>query len=178
MDESATTLTTKAQMQIAWLCRLFYACGCAGVCVASSVSWLNSRFVGYGKTLHTSGNIPNHWLLVPKRWFVHFYLLALLGSLALLSSVALPSLARITLVCFTLHATRRLTECLYVSRLSSASRMNILHYMVGLAFYCISPVALIIDHFDLLICSLLPNTTSHNRAISNTYYVHTICLRC
>ena len=117
----------------------------------------------YGKTRQGKYQKKIHWLqellLVPNRWFIHFYALGLVWNvflllMALLSIVKeldtpFPSMLGIvdttspskvdcssgflTLVLLTIQLSRRLYECLFVS--SFSGKMHLGHYVIGVLFY-------------------------------------------
>ncbi|KAF8793301.1 polyprenol reductase-like [Argiope bruennichi] len=122
------------------------------------------RFYSFGKA-HKSFNKQNSvikWFEIPKRWFSHFYvfavvyflfitkavllryfgnvsspffvqLLNLLGSSKREGIVSAESVVILSILLF-LQVCRRCYECLFVSVYSDA-KMNISHYIVGFTFY-------------------------------------------
>jgi hypothetical protein len=72
-------------------------------------------------------------LLLPKRFFWHFYLLGVALSASALATLSfnLP-----TLLLF-VQCSRRLSECFTIlpGAASSASRMHLIHYLIGLSYY-------------------------------------------
>ncbi|KAB7502534.1 Polyprenol reductase [Armadillidium nasatum] len=117
----------------------------------------------YGKlSRNISGNFTK-FFTVPKRWFLHFYILGVLLSIScwvliwhvtiqknpipnfvenVLSVCTLSertssvnrNASYIALVLYSLHVSKRLYESLFVSVFSS-SRMSIFHYIVGISHY-------------------------------------------
>ncbi|KAI9364991.1 hypothetical protein DFJ73DRAFT_792541 [Zopfochytrium polystomum] len=84
------------------------------------------------------------WTL-PKQTFTHFYLLALAESLALpfLLHHPLSPPQSSLLALFTLHAARRLLESAVAFPSSSRARIHAAHYVAGIAFYAVTPPALV-----------------------------------
>ena len=116
----------------------------------------------YGKARQHKNKKNLHWfrefLLVPNRWFIHFYALGLIWNIFLLAmslqsvikeDTSFPSMLGIdattssskvdcfsvllTLVLLTFQLIRRLCECLFVSAFSG--KMHIGHYVLGLVYY-------------------------------------------
>lgn len=118
----------------------------------------------YGKT--SKGLVTTPWIksiLVPKRWFTHFYLFAMMYTLLITSvmfmtygfnkdvpeifenyvhmvsyhsheSIGDSISSLLAASLFLLHVTRRWYECMFVSIFSSAS-MNLAHYASGYLHY-------------------------------------------
>ena len=95
---------------------------------------------------------------VPHTWFKHFYVFSLSCSLVLCSmfyyldyveaAVLQGQNLDIAVFCsllMLLQGSRRLLECIYVTRPGS-SRMWIGHYAIGLAFYFVTNIAVWVDH--------------------------------
>ncbi|KAI8830207.1 3-oxo-5-alpha-steroid 4-dehydrogenase-domain-containing protein [Chytriomyces cf. hyalinus JEL632] len=153
--------------------RLFYvAVGMAVLSLRSNLFGRQLRsLTEYGKTApHTS-----HWLYVSKRLFTHFYVVgSAMSSILLLWIVALPFsdsamsvLSRLprsdtilsetdsTNLLYTqlvlassmmlFQTLRRLFECLFVQSFSASAKMHVLHYLNGILFYSVTPVAMMID---------------------------------
>ncbi|KAI9225113.1 hypothetical protein BC828DRAFT_435818 [Blastocladiella britannica] len=76
-------------------------------------------------------------LRVPKAWFVHFYWVAL-AMTAVLSAIISPARP---LTLFGMHASRRLWEQRTFFP-ASASMMHSGHYLLGLTFYTVTPLAI------------------------------------
>ncbi|VDO10498.1 unnamed protein product [Rodentolepis nana] len=86
------------------------------------------------------------FLLVPKRWFRHFYFTAILISLSTLSPLFSTRIAgslstRIALMVVVIQTTKRLYESIYV-QIFSKSVMSIVHYFVGHYFYLTMPLSI------------------------------------
>jgi len=130
------------------------------------VKWLPKivqQIFPYGKVSKGLVTIPLvKLILVPKRWFSHFYLFAIIYTLGMASAMfmklfgrdlpvmfetyistvsyhsneplgySIPSLLATCL--FLLHVTRRWYECMFVSIFSSAM-MNLAHYFSGYLHY-------------------------------------------
>lgn len=96
-------------------------------------------------------------LIVPKRYFLHFYvfgLLILLWTVGLVvnassgsdapaarSNRLLPFSMVLLLLLLTLHLTRRIYECLYIHAWRVDSTMHLAGYALGLLHYALLPVA-------------------------------------
>uniref|UniRef100_A0A6G1SN09 Polyprenal reductase n=1 Tax=Aceria tosichella TaxID=561515 RepID=A0A6G1SN09_9ACAR len=130
-----------------------------------------SVFYVYGKSLEANKKKGLFWslFLVPKRWFAHFYLVAIsvfVSSLAAviayyqsniqLTNTSIPgvhietfkdihrtSSLVFTLILMIVQCSRRLYECLSISVHSSTSRINIIHYAFGHLFYILAAVSTI-----------------------------------
>jgi len=118
---------------------------------------------GYGKTTNENLNVIVRLIQVPKSYFFHFYIFAvILMGLMLIqtfkvamfghpvpvwleqtlnflcfesaSSSTTPEAVIIVMSLMNIQCWRRLYECLYVN-VDTGSKMNILHYIVGLAHY-------------------------------------------
>ncbi|KAH6592844.1 hypothetical protein BASA50_007800 [Batrachochytrium salamandrivorans] len=140
----------------------------------------------YGKTLSScSPSLPPY--TVPKAWFSHFYLVATvwtsclgicLGLLHLsttntngtftngtstngtstIDSVVLPWHIWLVWLLVETQAVRRWIECMHWQTPCSTSRMHLLHYLVGIAFYIGMPVALLLEQ-SLTRASFISNKT-------------------
>lgn len=108
-----------------------------------------------------------HALSLPKRYFMHFYALGSLFNLLVLSfyfygwrfafSGSLPELIVVdgmqntrwtpvmTLMLFQFHMGRRLKESMFLSKFASTSKILFGHYVVGLSFYPVTTLALLLD---------------------------------
>lgn len=102
---------------------------------------------------------------VPHAWFAHFYIVsvvssltwihliyshhdlfeALTGSIEPLTSSTSVNVVDLCLLLMLLQGTRRLYECLTLSK-PSLSQMWIGHYAIGLVFYILTNIAIWIDH--------------------------------
>lgn len=160
-------------IQTLWL-TLLTILGSYGLVLQFTESKVFSEFYLYGKCLDVKKKNSLFWriFLVPKRYFSHFYLSALLtfptafmlvllyyspsspghallhgfiGDFQKLSSNRLKfktnnSLESITVLLFTqilmaIQASRRLYETLFISVFASTSKINMIHYLYGHAFY-------------------------------------------
>ena len=80
---------------------------------------------------------------VPHAWFAHFYVLAALWTgVVLARALALDPGGALALALFHAHVLRRLLECALVHRPSRGSRMHVVGYLVGLAYYLLAPLTL------------------------------------
>lgn len=141
-------------MLLDWLLSAGLAAGTACV-VALRVHPPLHRMLDYGKLLQGPKNTEGWlgWVLdlqVPKRWFLHFYLvLSLLsaGSLWLCTleplgpATGVSSAAATTAACMlAVQSLRRLYECVCVAPASQAT-MHVSHYLAGLVFYTLVNVS-------------------------------------
>lgn len=88
--------------------------------------------------------------VVPKSWFVHFYITGSLVNAACLGwlahSRAWPCYgthAMLAGILFQFHLARRLLECLFVHSYAPGSSMPMLVYLGGIAHYVFSPLSLV-----------------------------------
>lgn len=135
----------------------FYTIGIVVICTLKKTHRLNS-LLKYGKTLHGLKNNSSRIgdaltkLTVPKKWFTHFYIeyLALCIATWVLLIQGSSGVAEfmgcydpleksldytIILILLTIQSSRRLFECIFVSKFSNDSHMNVSHYIMGLSFY-------------------------------------------
>ncbi|KAJ3040087.1 Steroid 5 alpha-reductase 3 [Rhizophlyctis rosea] len=143
------------------LLRAFYLLSALLVLTVNSIPHLRSTLIPYGKTLPQQRTRP--LLHVPKSYFSHFYILGFpWAAFVLLTYIyalnAFPTLASptteqslttttttlISLVLITLHTLRRLHESLTLFR-SSNAKIHVFHYLFGLIYYFITPIALSIE---------------------------------
>lgn len=132
-----------------WLVPLGYLIATGLVLVVKCYLPFN-RLLLYGKT-QVKGTLLNTWvntiagLMVPKRFFTHFYILLSSLSTCLLVNFhnSVPKegkssqfLAIYTIqVCLFVQGVRRLYECLFLLKPSIHARINIFHYLVGIGHY-------------------------------------------
>eukprot|EP01138_Halocafeteria_seosinensis_P005563 gb/GECG01005686.1/.p1 GENE.gb/GECG01005686.1/~~gb/GECG01005686.1/.p1 ORF type:complete len:271 (+),score=9.91 gb/GECG01005686.1/:1-813(+) len=93
-------------------------------------------FMRYDKSFNDSANDAREraaWT-VRKSWFTHFYVLSSVMSLAISEYCCVNRYNCILTTLYALHSLRRLYECLLVHEFSS-SRMTILVYLGGMAYY-------------------------------------------
>ncbi|KAJ3192272.1 Steroid 5 alpha-reductase 3 [Irineochytrium annulatum] len=136
---------------------------------------LAAALYSYGKTLPTPNNRTDHHrpnvlqrlagLTVPKHHFTHFYILGSIWVPALilvlccvpptswpvrpLHAEGVTKLDRavdplLCLILMQVQVNRRLLECLGWVR-NSGARMHLMHYAVGLAYYTVTPVAVVCE---------------------------------
>ena len=79
---------------------------------------------------------------VPKRFFLHFYVLAVFVNIFLFSFGSSWSNGAIL---FLLHICRRIYECSFVHQWNQSSRMSLIHYLVGLLHYPAVALTMIVD---------------------------------
>jgi 3-oxo-5-alpha-steroid 4-dehydrogenase 3 len=180
------------------LVRAYFLLTSLAVLIVWAVPPLHRAFIPYGKTL-TGSRKPKsllQWLAnitVPKAWFWHYYLLSVAlslfwggqivgcswgSSLCVLKWFATVD-GRTMLLwgMMFVQGCRRLHEMLYVQKFSSA-KMWIGHYLIGLAFYFMMNLAVLVDGspipkgsilFDILIIE-----TSIMRSVSDAMDKHTL----
>ncbi|CCE79904.1 Piso0_002996 [Millerozyma farinosa CBS 7064] len=135
----------------------FYTVGIVVICVIKKTHRLDN-LLKYGKTLHRLKNNSSKIgdaltkLTVPKKWFTHFYIeyLALCIATWVLVTHGSSRVAKllgcsgrpeksldytIILILLTIQSSRRLFECIFVTKFSNNARMNVSHYLMGLSFY-------------------------------------------
>ncbi len=88
-------------------------------------------------------------LTVPKSYFVHMYVIAVIGifvNIVIFLSFhewkSLFLLWKLDIILFLFHVCRRLIECIFITSFGS-SRMNICGYLVGLFHYILVPICLL-----------------------------------
>jgi hypothetical protein len=103
---------------------------------------------------------------VPKRWFTWFYIMGVSCNMLVLTALFMvlhggggaPSLLRrdedcglvglsIATVVYQLHLSRRLFECLCVTRFSKTATMHLFHLAFGMAYYVLVPLTLAVQLF-------------------------------
>lgn len=92
---------------------------------------------------------------VPHSWFTHFYVVSVACSILCLCIFHyggyIPSqdqyLPLLTSVLMLIQGSRRLLECLFLTK-PSASRMWIGHYLIGLLFYLFTNISIWIEHIN------------------------------
>ena len=109
-----------------WLA-LFYSSATISVLIISNIPILKDIFFPFGKTLVDH----DRKYLVPKFWFLHFYIVGIFSSLIAL--VWKRYNQPIVTLLFLIHCVRRFYECLVSKR--SESKMHITHYMIGILYY-------------------------------------------
>ena len=96
-----------------------------------------------------------HSLVVPKRWFWHFYLFGLVALILQVqvyyimfkddytTELVSSSTSSISLLLLTTHLTRRLYECQRVHQWKPSSSMHVMGYLLGLLHYLLLPLVVI-----------------------------------
>ena len=104
---------------------------------------------------------PSSWS-VPKRWFVHFYLYAIIATYLITHGKSTNS--RLLLI----HVTRRFIEDAWLFPGSSSSSMHVLAYMFGFTYYTVVPLSLPTHPFSVSLF-LVGNILQHlsHRALYN-----------
>ena len=87
----------------------------------------------YGKTL----SAHSLFLSVPKRQFVHFYIVG-----TIVNTIALFLKNNALLWLYQIQVSRRLGESLFVTRFSPSAQMHALHYFIGISYYIAVPLTL------------------------------------
>ena len=137
---------------ITYLCRVTFLVGFLSLLLAE---FILPDFLKYGKTLtekdHKAKHNTPHTLLeklmqltVPKAWFSHFYILS--TALSITTCICFPGYALPWLIL--LHSLRRLYETLYVNKYTAKSRMNWTHYAVGIWFYSVLHIIMVIKIYE------------------------------
>lgn len=120
-------------------------------------------------------------LLVPKQWFLHFYLVGIISSsLILRSGVAQRNVYLVGPLL--LQVMRRFYECLFVHEWTSNSKMHIVTYFVGIFHYILLPLNFVFDEvpsnnilqiFSIIICIYAQYEQHiHHRILSRLRQVH------
>jgi 3-oxo-5-alpha-steroid 4-dehydrogenase 3 len=159
---------------LTYVIRGYFLLTSVGVLVTWIIPPLRVAFVPYGKTLEgvTRGGSLVSWLAgitVPKAWFWHYYALSVALSVfwglqivlcswgsreCVWGSLAMVDGRTIMLWGMMLaQGCRRLYETVYVQR-SSPARMWIGHYMVGVAFYVMMSIAVLVEGSKVYGCFL------------------------
>lgn len=113
-----------------------------GQCQLIIVNFILQRFYLFGKLKNENQNKVQVFSDVPKRYFLHFYIVGLLINLSLLFVFRSAILLLIIFLC---HMSRRLYECLYVHRFGANSSMSFIHYLVGLIHYPFVGLTILVD---------------------------------
>lgn len=157
----------------------------------------------YGKTLTLSSTNLNSYsyienlskLTVPKKWFLHFYIIYFtlcinLGFIILLLSYSDTntnfikswwksyifesnnSLSNLLVIYYLIffQSIRRLYESIYITKFSSTARINIAHYLVGMMFY----ITITLNTFISIIPQFLFKTNLKH--IPNNYIIQFILI--
>ncbi|GMR60175.1 hypothetical protein PMAYCL1PPCAC_30370, partial [Pristionchus mayeri] len=167
---------------------LNYIIGITAILTVSALTTLYSpfgsivgEFTTYGKMNEQKLRNVTKWISVPKRFFRHFYILAV-GSVAgwiylglqftwkeMKSEQFVPylrmltnktpqipfSLGMIVLGLLMLHVTRRFLEASLISVYSDSS-MNIFHYLLGIIHYIILPLCVVCETLGFASKSVYP----------------------
>lgn len=129
-----------------------YVVAIISVLAATAIPKLNSLLY-YGKTLGKQ-RAPID-IYVPKRWFTHFYLIDLILSLLSFMPLSLhgSSIHPISQIQFRavrsmmiVQSSRRLIECLWISKWSNSAQIHLTHYLVGIFFYVTVNLQPLIGH--------------------------------
>lgn len=163
-----------------------------------------SAFYVYGKSLDVTKKKGLFWslFLVPKRWFTHFYLVAITVFVPSLITVLLyyetntkiPTIPGVhietfrevqkisslvfTLILMIVQCSRRLHESLCISVNSTNSKINIIHYAFGHLFYIlaalstIAPILLSGTSDQYTLNDVLANLVNRRRAIGFVFFVY------
>ena len=82
-------------------------------------------------------------LLVPKKFFLHFYVFALFSLVVFVLLHPRSTTISASLILLNLHLIRRLFECIWIHRWRETSQMHLTAYLVGHAHYLCLPWALL-----------------------------------
>lgn len=77
-------------------------------------------------------------LTVPKSWFIHFYIMSFAVCLGIAYYKGFNN--DLLLILSTIHSIRRIIEC-YFEHSNPTSRIQLVHYLVGLGFYSTQGIA-------------------------------------
>ena len=95
----------------------------------------------HGKTFEAKTISP---LEIPKKWFLHFYVVGIVSSLVV-AVVRNKSTRLDVMPLILLQVSRRCYECLYVHAWRADSKMHVPAYVVGLLHYTLLPWNVVID---------------------------------
>ena len=95
----------------------------------------------HGKTL----SMNDHQWTVPKRWFTHFYVVGVLVSVLVMMNRQYSLLS--FLFCF--QCSRRLIESVLLFPGKKESRMSLLAYLVGIVFYPLVRLSILVGGSEL-----------------------------
>lgn len=201
-----------------WL-TLWTSIGSYGIYLLYTNDQRASDFYVYGKSLDLKKKRSFFWkiFLLPKRYFAHFYQLALLiflASFAIIIIYYTPSqlnkqlieildklkgltnvkkyefrveeaktITTVTSLLFTIilmivQCSRRLYESLFVSVYSNNSKINIIHYLFGHAFYVmaaistICPILISQTSTKFTFTNLIDNLVTKQRAIAFVLFIY------
>ncbi|XP_055961417.1 polyprenol reductase 1-like isoform X2 [Mercurialis annua] len=153
------------EISLDWVLGLALVAGISPIFLALlPFSCLNSfhhfllEFVMRGKIMQPSPSSPTHKFTVPQRFFLHFYLLAVVWTTFLLiitchyaHNLALSTadlishkvwLSVFMLLLMEAQVLRRLYETVYVFNYSPSARMHVVVYLGGFFFYTAAPLSL------------------------------------
>lgn len=106
--------------------------------VLTSSAW-STTIVGVVRNLSSHGKTfeaISISISVPKKWFLHFYVVGFIYSLAVFVLNGTYSFAALILL---IHVSRRCYECLYIHAWRPDSKMHLVAYIVGLVHYVVLP---------------------------------------
>lgn len=197
----SSLLAQKTIFDLVSLCiKAFYLLSALAILIVRLVPELRNRFLDYGaRGQVASGTTQDpkrdekqkleassiglqlldvlEKLTVPHSWFIHFYILAVGGSLLQFQHDVRSHMSPPALVAsgaFLLQGCRRLLECLLYNR-QSKSRMWVGHYVIGLAFYFFTNLAIFIDGVDWV---NYRDETSPNRGHNSLQSVRFVFVYC
>lgn len=129
-----------------------YWCGCIGsvafLYLARFAPWVVPSAIELAlEDLSRFGKFKQRFiphLNVPKAWFTQFYILATVFDSVLLLFMNLENHQFVCLSLHWIHVSRRLLECIMISRFSPRALMHISHYLVGITFYIAAPLSIVL----------------------------------
>lgn len=195
---------------------LWLSLGSYGLYLLKTEDKRAASFYAYGKSLDVNQKKGLFWqlFLVPKRYFIHFYVTSLLifsacfaivfiyyvpskistklhNQLSNLMTVSkqlvkiesADSISSVTALTFTIilmiiQSTRRLYETTSISVFSSKSKINVIHYLYGHAFYVmaalstITPILISQTYNKYTFTTLIDNLITKQRAIAFILFVY------
>lgn len=141
----------------------FLTCGSLAVAVIPQLSSVSQ----HGKFSSSSHKTLFDRLIVPKRFFSHFYIVGSIMSLSIMYShvYVFQFTNTVALFLFFLHNIRRIYECWFVTEYGQ-STMHIGGYLVGMVHYIIFPLTL-----ELAILDRELFTTERKRQVNYSFYL-------
>lgn len=148
-----------------------------------------NMFLKYGKTLTSQeqkdSKIPFYLkVYVPKSWFTHFYILhfglsAINVLLLCRRSWSLGTDLPLIILFNMVQSSRRLYECIYISKFSVTAKIHIFHYLAGIFFYTSINLIpfLLMDMGDsryVSLCSRFSAVTMFSLASSDQFRNHSV----
>lgn len=104
----------------------------------------------HGKTLAKPSTEGQHWIfsnfLVPKQWFLHFYIVGIVSTTcALVAAANLQHHSVVLLVLPGIQVIRRWYECVFIHQWRVDSKMHASAYFIGLVHYAVLPLVFVVS---------------------------------